>query len=116
MIFHRLIEAMVSPTLFYAAPIWCVAVRHLSHLAPLDRVIRYFAIASFGLLQIVSHSASQMMVGFLPVEFQLHQRALKYYLQRLTYNEDLMTTDDRPALNNMVSSRDIVTHELCHTS
>ena len=87
------------PTLFYAAPVWSPAVRHLSRLAPLDRVIRHSAIASFGLLRTVSHSASQMMAGFLPAEFQLRQRAVEYYLRRLTYGEDLTTADDPPPLN-----------------
>ena len=68
-IFRRLVEAVVFPTLFYAAPVWSPVVRHLSRLAPLDRVIRHSAIASFGLLRTVSHSASQMMAGFLPAEF-----------------------------------------------
>ena len=53
--------------------------------APLDRVICHSAIASFGLLRTVSHSASQMMAEFLPVQFQLRQRAVEYYLWRLTY-------------------------------
>ena len=111
-IFRRLVEAVVFPTLFYAAPVWCTAVRHLSHLAPLDRVIRHSAIASFGLLRTVSHSASQMMAGFLPAEFQLRRRAVEYYLRRLTYGEDLTTPDTPSPLNRVVSPRDIVVHEL----
>ena len=57
-IFRRLAEAVVFPTLFYAAPVWSPAVRHLSGLGPLDRVICHSAITSFGLLRTVSHSAS----------------------------------------------------------
>ena len=111
-IFCRLVEAVVFPTLFYAAPVWYTAVRHLSHLAPLDRVIHHSPIASFGLLRTVSHSASQMMAGFLAAEFQLRQCALESYLRRLTYGKDLMAADDPPPLNRAVSPRDIVTHEL----
>ena len=88
-IFRRLVEAVVFPTLFYAAPVWCSVVRHLSRLAPLDRVIRHAAIATFGLLRTVSHSASQMIAGFLPAEFQLRQRAMEFYVRRLTYGDDL---------------------------
>ena len=100
------------PTLFYVALVWCTAVHHLSHLAPLDQVICHSTIASFGLLQRVSHSASQMVAGFLPAEFWLCQCALDYYLQRLTYGEDLMTADGPPHLNRTVSPRDIVIREL----
>ena len=105
-------EAVVFPTLFYAAPVWCSAVRHLSRLAPLDRVIRHAAIATFGLLRTVSHSASQMIAGFLPAEFQLCQRAMEFYLWRLTYGDDLIAEEVPTPLNNAVSSRDIITQEL----
>lgn len=40
-----------------------------------------------------------MMAGFLLEEFQLRQRALEYYLWRLTYDEDLTTANDSPPLN-----------------
>ena len=69
LILRRLIEAVVFPTLFYAAPVWCTAVCHLSRLLPLDRVLRHCSIATFGLLRTVSHEAAQMMAGFLPAEF-----------------------------------------------
>ena len=88
-IFRRLVETVVFPTLFYGAPIWCSVVRHSSRLAPLDRVIRHCAIASFGLLRTVSHGASQMIAGFLPADLQLRQRVMEYHLRRLTYGDDL---------------------------
>ena len=102
-------EAVVFPTLFYAAPVWCSVVLHLSRLAPLDRVIGHAALATFGLLSNVSHSAYQMIAGFLPAEFQLRQRAMEFYLRRLTYDDDLTAEDVPTPLNNAVSPRDIIT-------
>ena len=114
MILRRLIEAVVLPTLFYAAPVWCTAVCHLSRLAPLDRVIRHCAIAIFGLLRTVSHEAAQMLVGLLPAEFQLRRRLMEFYLRRLTYSEDLSTALILPPLNRTVSPLDILRQELRH--
>ena len=107
-IFRHLVDAVVLPTLFYAAPIWCTAVRHLSSLAPLDRVIRHCAIATFGLLHTVSHEASQMMAGFLSADLTIRQRLLEFYLRRLTYGEDLLSMDTPSSLNQTPSPVDIL--------
>ena len=113
-IFRRLVEAVVLPTLFYAAPVWCTAVCHLSSLLPLDRVIRHCAIAAFGLLRTVSHEAAQMMASFLPVEYQLRRRLMEFYLWRLSYGEDLTDATAPPLLNRTVSPIDILRQELRH--
>ena len=42
MIVSRMIVAAVLAALFYAAPAWCGAVRHLTRLRPLDRVLQLF--------------------------------------------------------------------------
>lgn len=111
-IFRHLVEAVVLPTLLYAAPVWCTAVRHLTRLAPLDRVIRHCAIASFGLLRTVSHEASQMMAGFLSAELYIRQRVLEFYLRRLTYGEDLLLMDPPTPLNQTLSPVDILRLEM----
>ena len=111
-IFRHLVEAVVFPTLFYAAPVWCTAIRHLNKLEPLDRVIRHCAIASFGLLHTVSHEASQMVAGFLSAELQLRQRVIEFYLRRLTYGEDLLVPDTSSSLNQTLSPMDILRLEL----
>lgn len=111
-IFRRLVEAVVLPTLFFAAPVWCTAVCRLSSLAPLDRVIRHCSIASFGLLRTVSHAASQMLAGFLPAEFQLRRRTVDFYLRRLTYGEDLLAVETPRTVNQTVSPIDILRLEV----
>ena len=53
-----------------------------------------------------------MIAGFLPAESQLRQRAMEFYLRRLTYSDDLTAEDVPTPLNNAVSPRDIITQEL----
>ena len=114
-IFRHLVETVVFPTLFYGAPIWCSAVRHSSRLAPLDRVIRHCAIASFGLLRTVSHGASQMIAGFLPADLQLRQRVMEYHLRRLTYGDDLdLSGPSILTRNQTIGPLDILCQEIRH--
>ena len=71
MIVSRMIVAAILPALFYAAPAWCGAVRHLARLRPLDRVLRLCGMCTLGLLCTVSGDAARTISGLLSAEFQL---------------------------------------------
>ena len=88
-ILSRMIRAAVLPALFYAAPVWCGAVRHLARLRPLDRVLRLCGVCTLGLLRTVSGDAARMSAGLLPADYQLRLRVVEFYLRHLEYSRDL---------------------------
>ena len=115
LIVRRLIDAAVLPSLFYAAPVWCSALRFAKRLAPLDRVIRLCGISTMGLLRTVSHEATQMIAGILPSDLQLRQRVVDFYLRRLTYGEDVEASGPPTILSSgRVGPLDILRRELRH--
>ena len=112
-IVSRMIHAAVLPALFYAAPAWCGAVRHLARLQPLDRVLRLCGICTLGLLRTVSGDAARTLAGLLPAEHQLRSRVVEFYLRHLQYDRDLRATGTPPlTVNQMVSPRQILDSEL----
>ena len=92
MIVSRMIVAAILPTLFYAAPAWCGAVRHLAQLRPLDRVLRLCGMCTFGLLRTVSGDAARTISGLLSAEFQLGSQVVNFCMRQLamtgTYGRD----------------------------
>ena len=93
MIVSRMIVAAVLLALFYAAPAWCGAVRHLTRLHPLDRVLHLCGMCTFGLLRTVSGDAARTISGLLLAEFQLRSRVVNFYMRQLAYDWDLRGTD-----------------------
>ena len=65
----HIIDAVIIPTLFYAASAWSTAVCRANCMRPLDRVLRQCALSTLGLHRTVSLEASQAISGFLPAEF-----------------------------------------------
>ena len=113
MIVSRMIVAGVLPALFYAAPAWCGAVRHLARLRPLDRVLRLCGMCTFGLLRTVSGDAARTISGLLSAEFQLRSRVVNFYMRQLAYDRDLRAGPTPPVtVNQMVSPREILDLEL----
>ena len=97
LIVRRLVDAIILPSLFYAAPVWCSALRARStRLAPIDRVLRLCGIGIMGLHRTVSGDAARTVAGMTPAEFQLRERVVDFYLRHLTYGEDLAATDSTP--------------------
>ena len=82
-IISRMVHAAVLPALFYAAPAWCSAVRHLARLRPLDRVLRLCGLCILGLLRTVSGDAARTLAGLLPTEFQICSRVMEFYMCHL---------------------------------
>ena len=82
-IISRMVHAAVLPALFYAAPAWCSAVRHLARLRPLDRVLRLCGLCILGLLRTVSGDAARTLAGLLPAEFQIRSRVVEFYMCHL---------------------------------
>ena len=89
-----LVEAEVFPTLFYATPVWCTVVCHLSHLDPLGsshptfchRLLRVIA----DCFSLCLPNDSWLPPGKVPA---LPKGTLwNTTFERLTYGEDLMTT------------------------
>ena len=78
MIVSRMIVAGVLPALFYAASTWCGAVRHLTRLRPLDRVLRLCGMCTFGLLQTVLGDIARTILRLLSAEFQLRSRVVNF--------------------------------------
>ena len=71
-IVRRLVDATILPSLFYAAPVWCSALRVRStRLAPIDRVLHLYGIGIMGLHQTVSGDAARTVAGIILEEFQL---------------------------------------------
>ena len=68
-IVRRMVDAVIIPTLFYACPIWCSAVCHVSCLTPLDRVLRQCSIAVMGLFRIVALDSALVLSSILSTEF-----------------------------------------------
>ena len=84
-----------------------------SRLAPLDRVIRHCAIASFELLCTVPHAASQMIARFLPTDLQLRQRVMEYQLRRLSYGDELdLSGPSIMTRNQIIGPLDILRQEI----
>ena len=110
---RHMIDAVVIPTLFYAAPIWSTAVCRASCLAPLDRVLRLCAISTLGLYRTVSLEAAQAIAGFLPAEFQIRQHLIYFYLQQLVAHCDLLSqTPSTLGVNSTAAPIDILWLEL----
>ena len=113
MIVSRMIHAAVLPALFYAAPAWCGAVRHLARLRPLDRVLRLCGMCTLGLLRTVSGDTARMISGLLSAEFQLRSRVVEFYMRHLAYDRDLREGPAPPTtVTRMVSPREILDLEL----
>ena len=92
MIVSRMIVAGVLPALFYAAPAWCGAVRHLARLRPLDQVLGMCGMCTLGLLRTVSGDVARTISGLLWAEFQLRAWVVNFYMRQLpmtgTYGRD----------------------------
>ena len=80
MIVSHMIVAGVLPALFYAAPAWCRAVRHLTRLRPLDWVLRLCGTCTFGLLRTVSGDTARTISVLLSAEFQLRSWVVNFYM------------------------------------
>ena len=78
MIVSRMIVAAVLPALFYVAPTWCGAVRHLARLRPLDRVLCLCGMCTIGLLRTVSGDAARTILRLLSAEFQLRSQVVNF--------------------------------------
>ena len=81
MIVSRMIVATILPALFYAAPAWCGAVRHLIRLRPLDRVLRLCGMCTFGLLRTVLGDPARTISGLLSAEFQVCSWVVNFYMR-----------------------------------
>ncbi len=112
-IISRMIHAAVLPALFYAAPVWSLAVCTRTRLLSLDRVLRLCGICTLGLLRTVSHDAACVLAGLFPADIYLRFQLVQFYLRQLTYDRDLLAPDDNHLRCNCIPTpRDLLRREL----
>ena len=95
---RRMIDATILPILFYAAPIWCTALRSTTTLAPINRVLRQCALATMGLYRTVSTDAALFVAGIKPADIYIRQKLMDFYLRELSYSRDLLRLVPPPLL------------------
>lgn len=89
MIARRMIDAAILPVLFYAAPVWCAAIRHPSVLAPVNRVLRRCAVTVMGLLRTTSAEAALATAGLHTADIYIRRKLVEFFLRHLSYGHDV---------------------------
>ena len=88
-IIRCMIDAVILPILFYAAPVWCTAILHPTVLTPINRILRRCAIATMGLLHTTSLEAALATAGLHTADIYIRCSLVEFYLRHLTYGHDI---------------------------
>ena len=108
-----LIKAIVFPRLLYGATAWGSAVQYQNRIAPLDRVLRYAAILTLGLLSSTSQGRALAACGWLPAELMIRQALMRFLVRQSSYGRnDLLALPLDPGMNQIISTADIGRQEL----
>ena len=117
-IIRRMIDAVILPILFYAAPVWCTAIIHPTVLTPLNRVLRRCAMAIMGLLRTTSTETALATAGLHHADVYIRRSLVEFYVRHLTYGHDVtVSTSGIRRLNRTHTPSEILRKEisaLCH--